>query len=189
MNKSDCSPCIHVYNAALTRLCRASNVDVAMTLLDEMRNTPGLAPDLYSFNTILACCSRFPSSRAKNMAKEMILKTMPWCAVVPSEYSYGLAMTVCIKVGKWEEALQLYGHYCDQEKGTVSDKGMPLKIFKGVLLACTKGNEADVALEIVNYITRNDHKLITEEDRADALECYNMGITACCNGKTVHIQI
>lgn len=186
MNRHDCVPCIHVYNAALTKLCRGTNIGVVVLLLEAMRNMPGCAPDLYSFNTVLACFTRLGNKEAQARATELILKTMPWCGVVPTEYSYSLAITVCVKAGNWEEALELYGHYCDQEKGTVSsqvEKSMPLGVFKGVLLACTKGSEADVALEIINYITRNERRLSTDEDFKDALECYNMGITACSNGK------
>ena len=160
-------PNIQVYNAAIRACAEATDVDMALELLDDLRKD-GLQPTLVTYGTLMTAAERVAST---DVASRIFSFLRDEDGLEPNEVIYGAAISCCRKAGEPERALLLLKKMI--KEGLQPNTG----VFNTVLMAQseTSASESDYSSSTSSGskskksknskpMPQSDSSLLTERD-------------------------
>ncbi|CAN0465514.1 unnamed protein product, partial [Ectocarpus sp. 12 AP-2014] len=99
---ADLDPNKYCYTAAVSACARGRNWELALSLLDEMREA-GLSPDHFTYGSAVSAMARTGQWRRALG----LLRRMAGEGLRPNVVCYGAAVDACAKGGQWERAVGL----------------------------------------------------------------------------------
>ncbi|CAM9995223.1 unnamed protein product, partial [Ectocarpus sp. 12 AP-2014] len=141
---ADLDPNKYCYTAAVSACARGRNWELALSLLDEMREA-GLSPDHFTYGSAVSAMARTGQWRRALG----LLRRMAGEGLRPNVVCYGAAVDACAKGGQWERAVGLLQEMRDA--GVEPDR----ICYNAAINACAQSGEWETALSLADEMRRS----------------------------------
>ena len=160
------APGVISFSAAMSACVNGEQWDNALSLLQQMRETPGVGLDVISLNVaILACKGTGRWEQALEMIDEI-------CEMgeTPGVISFSAAMSACVNGEQWDKALSLLRQM--REAPGVELRARDLQV---AILACKGSRQWEQALQLLDEIC--------EMGETPGVISFNAALSACGRGQ------
>lgn len=189
-----------MYNSTIAALARSPRWQVALSVLQEMRDAANVTPDTFTFNAALMACVH---GRQGKLALALF-REMREAEIAPDRFTYTHLVVVCGHEGKWEAALSLveemkaaglrpncvtynaiivaYGNAGEPERAvgvleTMREEEVQVSegSWSAAMAACGKAGRWERALDLMQEMKEGRDNLQPNE------YCYNAAISGECS--------